>query len=99
MVPHESRYAKYADYIGRRRWTNAQLKMGVPPMNEQKTRQRLNAVENAIAQQRLEGLEVQPDVIEEMKRAARGEIEIEEGIRNTLRKYTHAKVRGERPLP
>ena len=70
MVPHESRYAKYADYIGRRRWTNAQLKMEVPP-----------------------------DVIEEMKRAARGEIEIEEGIRNTLRKYTHAKVRGERPLP
>jgi hypothetical protein len=34
-----------------------------------------------------------------MKRAARGEIEIEEGICNTLRKYTHGKVRGEGPLP
>jgi hypothetical protein len=66
---------------------------------EQKIDQRLNAVENAVAQQRLEGLEVPPDVVEEMKRAARGEIEIEEGIRNTLRKYTHGKVRRERPLP
>jgi hypothetical protein len=34
-----------------------------------------------------------------MKRAARGEIEIEEGIRNTVRRFTHGKVRGERPLP
>ena len=68
-------------------------------MNEQMTRQRLKSVENAIAQQRLEGLEVPQDVVEEMKRAARGEIEIEEGIRNTLRKYTHGKIRGERPLP
>ncbi|MGD9506604.1 MAG: antitoxin [Syntrophobacteraceae bacterium] len=65
---------------------------------EQRIDQRLNAVENAVAQQRLEGLEVPPDVVEEMKRAARGEIEIEEGIRNTLRKYTHGKVRGEGPL-
>ena len=66
---------------------------------EQKVSQRLKAVENAVAQQRLEGLEVSPDVVEEMKRAARGEIEIEEGIRNTLRKYTHVKIQGERPLP
>jgi hypothetical protein len=28
-------------------------------------------------------------VVEEMERAARGEIGIEEGIRNTRRKYTH----------
>ena len=66
---------------------------------KQKVSQRLEAVENAVAQQRLEGLEVPQDVIAEMKRAARGEIEIEEGIRNTLRKYTHVKIRGGRPLP
>ncbi len=66
---------------------------------EQKVSQRLEAVENAVAQQRLEGLEVPQDVVAEMKRAARGEMEIEEGIRNTLRKYTHVKIRGERPLP
>lgn len=66
---------------------------------EQKISQRLKAVENAVAQQRLEGLEVPPDIVEEMKRAARGEIEIEEGIRNTVRRYTHGKVRGAGPLP
>ena len=65
----------------------------------QETRKNLKAVDNAIAQQMLEGLEVPPDVVEEMKRAARGEIEIEEGIRNTVRRFTHGKVRGERPLP
>lgn len=61
---------------------------------EQRINQDLEAVENAVAQQRLEGLEVPQDVIEEMKRAARGEIEIEEGIRNTVRRFTHGKVRG-----
>ncbi|MDP2045265.1 MAG: antitoxin [Deltaproteobacteria bacterium] len=55
--------------------------------SEQKIKQNLRAVENAIAQQRLEGLEVPPDIIAEMQRAARGEIEIEEGIRDTIRKF------------
>ena len=59
----------------------------------------MNAVANAVAQQTLEGLEVPPDVVEDMKRAARGEIKIEEGIRNTVRRFTHGKVRWERPLP
>ncbi|MGO9018389.1 MAG: antitoxin [Syntrophobacteraceae bacterium] len=66
---------------------------------EQKITENLKAVENAVAQQTLEGLEVPPDIVEEMKRAARGEIEIEEGIRNTVRRFTHGKVRGTRPLP
>ncbi|RJR38550.1 MAG: hypothetical protein C4567_12630 [Deltaproteobacteria bacterium] len=57
----------------------------------QKFSQSLKAVENAIAQQRLEGLEVPPDVAEEMKRAAKGEIDIEEGIRNTFRKGDNEK--------
>jgi hypothetical protein len=65
---------------------------------EEKISRNFQAVENAVAQQRLEGLEVPPDVIEEMKRAARGEIGIEEGIRNTVRRFTHGKVRGARPL-
>ncbi|HYA42112.1 MAG TPA: antitoxin VbhA family protein [Syntrophobacteraceae bacterium] len=68
-------------------------------IREQKISQNLEAVENAVAQQRLEGLEVPQDIVEEMKRAARGEIEIEEGIRNTVRRFTHAKVRVPRPLP
>ncbi|MFH0727325.1 MAG: antitoxin VbhA family protein [Pseudomonadota bacterium] len=75
------------------------LKPEMPFMTrEQKISQNLKAVENAIAQQRLEGLEVPQDVVNEMNRAARGEIEIEEGIRNTVRRFTHGKVRGPRPL-
>ena len=66
---------------------------------EQKISQNLKGVENAVAQQRLEGLEVPPEIVEEMNRAARGEIEIEEGIRNTVRRFTHGKVRGGAPLP
>ena len=74
--------------------------MEAPQMTrEQEISRNLEVVEDAVAQQRLEGLEVPPDVVEEMKRAARGEIEIEEGIRNTVRRFTHAKVRGPRPLP
>jgi len=66
---------------------------------EEKISHNLKAVENAVAQQTLEGLEVPPDVVEEMKRAARGEIGIEEGIRNAVRRFTHGKVRGTGPLP
>jgi len=59
--------------------------------DEQKIRWNLQAVENAIAQQWLEGLVVPPEVIEEMKRAARGEIAIEDGIRNTYIKFAHGE--------
>jgi hypothetical protein len=51
---------------------------------DEKISRNLQTVENAVAQHRLEGQEVPPDVIEEMKRAARGQIEIEEAIRNTV---------------
>ena len=66
---------------------------------EEKISRNLLAVKNAVAQQRLEGLEVPPDVIEEMKRAARGEIGIEEAIRNTVRRFAHGEVRGAKSLP
>ncbi|MBF0098875.1 MAG: antitoxin VbhA family protein [Magnetococcales bacterium] len=68
-------------------------------LNHQKIQRNLFAVENALAQQRLEGLEIPLDVVEDMKRAARGEITIKEGISNTLRKFSHEQIRGERPLP
>jgi hypothetical protein len=67
--------------------------------SEQKIKQNVRAVENAIAQQRLEGLEVPADIIAEMQRAARGENEIEEGISATIRKFAHGKIQGPRPLP
>ena len=43
---------------------------------------RMLSVENAVAQQQLEGLTVSSDTIEDMKRAARGEITSEEVIAN-----------------
>jgi hypothetical protein len=57
---------------------------------KQKVRRNLRAVEIAVAQQRIEGLEVPPEIVKEIKRAARGEIGIEEGIRNTEMKYGDA---------
>ncbi len=62
-----------------------------PVEDDPEIRRNLKAVENAVAQQRLEGLEVPPDVIEEMKRAVRGEIGIEEGIQNTREKFAQGK--------
>lgn len=67
--------------------------------NEQKIRHNLKALENAVAQQRLEGLEVPPEVIEDIKRAARGEIRIADGIRNTYEKFAQVEVRGPGSLP
>lgn len=66
---------------------------------EEITNWNLRAVENAVAQQRIEGLDVPPDVIKEMKRAARGEIDIEEGIGNAIDRFTHGEVRVPRSLP
>ena len=63
-------------------------------LNEQEIRRNLKAVENAVAQQRLEGLEVPPEVIEDIKRSARGEIDIADGIRNTYKKSAHGEIRG-----
>lgn len=67
--------------------------------NEQEIRLNLKAVENAVTQQRFEGLEVLPEMIEDMKRAARGEIDIADGIRNTYEKFAHGEVRGPGSLP
>lgn len=74
-------------------------KEGDQMRSEEKIILELRAVENAIAQQRIEGLKVPPDVVEDMKRAARGEISIEEGLSRTFWKFAHGEVRGDRPLP
>jgi hypothetical protein len=57
----------------------------------QKTKLGLRAVENAIAQQRIEGLEVPLAVVEDMKRAATGEITVEEGINRTFRRFAQTE--------
>ncbi len=67
-------------------------------LNEQDIHWNLKAVDNAIAQQRLEGLEVPLDVIADLKRAARGEIRIADGIQTAYQKFAHDQVRRARPL-
>jgi len=62
-----------------------------PIENDTKIRRNLKAVENAVAQQRLEGLAVAPAVVADMERAARGEIGIEEGIQNTREKFAQGQ--------
>lgn len=68
-------------------------------LNEQDIHWNLKAVDNAIAQQRLEGLDVPLDVIADLKRAARGEIQIADGIQITYQKFAHDEVRRARSLP
>ncbi len=67
-------------------------------LNEHDIQRNLKAVDNAIAQQRLEGLDVPMDVIADLKRAARGEIHIADGIQTTYQKFVHGEVRRARSL-
>ena len=67
-------------------------------LNEHDIQRNLKAVDNAIAQQRLEGLDVPLDVIADLKRAARGEIHIADGIQTTYQKFAHGEVRRARSL-
>jgi hypothetical protein len=61
-------------------------------LSEQQINFNLNAVDNAIAQQTLEGLTVSEDVIINLRKAARGEITVDECLKIELRKYKHVKV-------
>jgi hypothetical protein len=54
---------------------------------EQEIRRNMRAVEHAIAQQELEGLKVSETTVEDMRRAARGEIDSDEVIRNIYARY------------
>lgn len=67
-------------------------------LNRQEIIRNLAAVENAVAQQRLEGLEVPQETIEDLRRVAHGEINIEEGIKNAYRRFANAQVLKPRPL-
>jgi Antitoxin VbhA len=51
-------------------------------LTEQDIRRNLRAVAHAIAQQELEGLKVTDSTVSDLNRAARGEIEVDEIIRN-----------------
>ena len=55
----------------------------------------MRSVAHAIAQQELEGLRVSPSTIADLHRAARGEIDTDEAIRNIYRRLRAAPT----PLP
>lgn len=60
---------------------------------EQEIRRNLKAVENAIAQQWLEGLEPSCEVIRDLEYAAQGKLTIDEVITNLSHRAYHVKVR------
>lgn len=62
-------------------------------LTEQEVTRNMRAVAHAIAQQELEGLKVSPETINDLQRAARGEIRSEEVIRNIYARFPHV------PLP
>ena len=54
----------------------------VERISEAELARRMIAVENAVAQQELEGLTVSPQAVEDMRRVARGEMTVEQAIAN-----------------
>lgn len=50
------------------------------------------ALDNAIAQQKLEGLTVTPETVADLERAARGEISPANVIKNLYARYAHVEV-------
>ena len=64
----------------------------VERISEVELERNLRAVEHAVAQQRLEGLTVSESTVEDMRRAARGEIADEEVIANIYARYPHVAI-------
>jgi succinate dehydrogenase/fumarate reductase flavoprotein subunit len=64
----------------------------VERISEAELERNLRAVEHAVAQQRLEGLTVSESTVEDMRRAARGEIADEEVIANIYARYPHVAI-------
>jgi hypothetical protein len=61
-------------------------------LTKQEIQRNLRAVAHAIAQQELEGLKVSEAAVEDMRRAARGEIRSDEVIRNIYARFQHAPI-------
>ena len=64
----------------------------MPVLTNSEIEENLRAVARAIAQQELEGLKVPESTVEDLRRAARGEISTDEVIRNIHRRFTHVPI-------
>ena len=61
-------------------------------LTEQDLQRNMRAVAHAIAQQELEGLSVTPTTVADLHRAARGEIDTDEIIRNIYRRLRNVPL-------
>ena len=68
------------------------VKEPIARLSEKELERNLQAVDHAIAQQRLEGLRVSDSTVEDMRRAARGEIPADEVIANIYARFEHVAI-------
>ncbi|WP_263352500.1 antitoxin VbhA family protein [Acidicapsa acidisoli] len=61
-------------------------------LNGEDLERNLRAVDHAIAQQSLEGLTVSESTVEDMRRAARGEIRADDVIANIYARFEHVPI-------
>jgi len=61
-------------------------------ISEGELKRRILAVENAVAQQELEGLTVSPEANEDLRMVARGEMTTEQAIANVHARLPHAAL-------
>ena len=67
--------------------------MSIEPLfTREEIERNLRAVDHAIAQQALEGLTVSDEVVEDMRRASRGEIPDEQVIANIYARHKHVPI-------
>jgi len=64
----------------------------MPRFSEEEIERNMRDVADAIAQQELEGLKVSPATVEDMQRAARGELEPDDVIHNIHARLNHAQI-------
>jgi hypothetical protein len=62
------------------------------PFTEQEVQRNMRAVAHAIAQQELEGLKVPESTMADLRRAARGEIDADEVIRNIYGRFKNVPI-------
>jgi len=61
-------------------------------LSEQEVQRNMRAVAHAVAQQELEGLKVPESTVADLRRAARGEIDTDEVIRNIYARLNHVPI-------
>ncbi len=60
--------------------------------SEQEIQHNLRAIAHAVAQQELEGLKVPESTMDDLHRAARGEIGTDKVLRNILDRFNHVPI-------